>query len=122
MTNEQERIIVEATQEAEFNMETGVWTTTNGITVRYQEALLTAQKASVNQFTGEVNAQGNVRLQRGPQLVVADSIQYNFLTKKILGQNFKLGQNPYFVQTRIIPHSACMPGGTNCGGIWAARG
>jgi lipopolysaccharide assembly outer membrane protein LptD (OstA) len=96
------RIIVEAAGEAEFNMDTGVWTTTNGVTVRYQEALLTAQTASVNENTGEVVAQGNVRLQRGAQLLVADSLQYNFLTKKIVGENFKFGQTPYFVQSDVM--------------------
>src|SRR5438034_9573507 len=99
-TNEATGIIVEAADEMELT--NGVWIATNGITVHYQEAVLTAQKASVNQFTGEVAAQGNVRLQRGPQLLVADSIQYNFLTKKIIGDNFKVGQTPYFVQSAIM--------------------
>ena len=67
----------------------GVWLATNGVTVRYQEAVLTARKASVNQLTGEVAAQGDVRLQRGPDLLIADSVQYNFLTKKIIGDNLK---------------------------------
>ena len=101
-TNEQPGIIVEAAQEADYNLETGVITTTNGITVRYQEAVLTAQKASLNQTNGEVIAQGNVRLQRGPALLVADSIRYNFLTKKIIGENFKLGEPPFFVQSDVM--------------------
>src|SRR2546429_1354780 len=95
-------IIIEAAEEADYNLETGLVTTTNGITVRYQEAVLIAQKASLNQTNGEIIAQGHVRLQRGPQLLVADSIHYNFLTKKIIGENFKLGQPPFFVQSDVM--------------------
>src|SRR5438876_6424612 len=80
-TNEPAHIIVEAAEEVVLT--NGVWIATNGITVRYQEAVLTAQKASVNENTLEIVAQGNVRLQRGLQLLVADSLEYNFLTKKM---------------------------------------
>ena len=100
-TNEPAPLTIEAAEEMEM-LTNGVWLATNGVTVRYQEAVLTARKASVNQLTGEVAAQGDVRLQRGPDLLVADSVQYNFLTKKIIGDNLKFGQNPYFLQSDIM--------------------
>ncbi len=102
VTNEAPRIIIEAAEDAEYNLETGMVTATNGIIVRYQDALLTAQKATLNQFTYEVEAQGNVRLQRGAQLLSGDRIQYNFLTKKIVGENFKFGQAPFLVQSDVM--------------------
>ena len=99
-TNEPGGIIFEGAQEVELT--DGVVIATNGITVRYQDAVLTAQKASINQTNGEVIAQGHVRLQRGPELLTADSIHYNFLTKKIIGENFKVGQAPFFIQSDVL--------------------
>src|SRR5712692_7824692 len=76
-TNEPPPITVEVQDELTFIATNGVWMATNGIILRYQEVVLSAQQASVNEDTGEVMAQGNVRLQRGPYLVVADKIHYN---------------------------------------------
>src|SRR5947209_6208910 len=101
-TNNPEGITFEAADEFAFDLNTGVVTATNGITVHYQEAVLTAREARLSKFTGEVSARGNVRLQRGAELLAADSIDYNFLTKKIIGANFKLGQAPFFVQSDVM--------------------
>jgi lipopolysaccharide assembly outer membrane protein LptD (OstA) len=101
-TNEPGRIIIEAAGEADYDLDKGIVTSTNGITVRYQDGVLTAQKATVNENTGDVVAQGNVRLQRGAQLLVAESLHYNFFSKKIIAQDFKLGQAPYFVQSDVL--------------------
>jgi len=104
-TNEHGRIIIEATpgdEGVEYNMAKNMVTATNGITVRYEEAVLTARRATLNFDTGEAVAEGEVRLQRGPQMLIGDSIQYNFYTRKIVGENFKLGQSPYVVQSDVM--------------------
>jgi len=101
-TQEVSGIIIEAAEEFEVNLTNGVTVATNGITIRYEDAVLTAQRATINQYTGDVTAQGNVRLQHGPQLLVAESIQYNFLTKKIIAQDFRSGQSPYYMQSDVM--------------------
>jgi len=101
-TNEPPPITVEAAEEVTLTTTNGVWMATNGVVLHYQEVVLSAQQASVNETTGEVMAQGNVRLQRGLYLVVADKIHYNFLTKRIIGDNFRFGQPPLFVQSDVM--------------------
>src|ERR1043166_258704 len=96
------RITIEAAGEADYDLDKGIVTSTNRITVRYQGGVLTAQKATVNENTGDVVAQGSVHLQRGPQLLLAESLHYNFYSKKIIAQDFKLGQAPYFVQSDVL--------------------
>src|SRR5213594_125926 len=100
-TNTSSGILVEAAEELTLTTN-GVWIATNGITVHYQGAVLTAERATVDPNSGEVIAYGKVRLQNGPQLLVAESIHYNFLSKKIIAQNFKSGQNPYFVRSDVM--------------------
>ena len=101
-TNEESGITVEANEGAVFDLKTGLVTATNGVTIRYKEAVLTAREASWSESSGEVVARGDVRLQRGAQLLVADNLQYNFLTRKMLADNFKFGQPPYLAQSDVM--------------------
>ncbi len=93
---------IEAPEGADFSPRTGIATATNGVVVKYMGATLTAKKATVNQKTGDVVAEGDVRLQRGDQLWAGQSIQYNFKTRKIVGENFKSGQAPFFVRGDLL--------------------
>src|SRR5262245_17528055 len=81
-----------------FNFATGEITYTNGVVVKYGDATLSARRARLNQETGEVLAEGSVRLQQGNEVWFGERIEYNFKTRKILATDFKAGQPPYFIK------------------------
>ena len=90
--------VIEANDGAIFSLETGIATATNGVIVKYGEAVLTAEKAMVNQETGDVEAEGRVKLERGAQVWAGERLKYNFKTGYLLARNFRSGQPPFFVQ------------------------
>src|ERR1039457_5003094 len=51
----------------EFDLQTGLGHGTNGVLVRYGTAFLTADEATVNKESGEVTADGQVRVQRSEE-------------------------------------------------------
>jgi len=73
---------------------------TNGVYFRHPDktgdVVLTADSASLNQKTGDVEADGNVRIESGGQLWVGDHINYNFLTHRMTSQQFRTGSAPVF--------------------------
>ena len=81
-----------------FDLKSGTITYTNGVTVRYGDATLTAARARLNQDTGEVQAEGKVRLQQATETWYGEKIQFNFKTRKILATDFKAGQPPFFLK------------------------
>ena len=80
----------------DYDMSSGLATGTNGVFVRYGEAVLTADSATVNMKTGDVQADGNVRIESGNQLWVGDHIQYNFKTRQMRSEQFRTGRLPVF--------------------------
>ncbi|MBN2506997.1 MAG: LPS-assembly protein LptD [Verrucomicrobia bacterium] len=91
--------IESAEGEIDVNIETGMARATNGVVVKYGDAMLSAREATLNQNTGEVTASGSVRLERQGAVWTGDTLQYNFITGKIIARNFKGGQIPYFVSS-----------------------
>ena len=83
---------------AEFDWKTGLGMGTNGVLVRYGSAFLTADQVSVNQQSGEVVADGNVRIQSEEQIWAGEHIRYNFLTHQMEAAQFRTGMAPVFVQ------------------------
>ena len=83
-----------------YDFKTGTMTGTNGIAVIYTgkkgTAVLTADSASANANTGDVDADGNVRIQFGDQLWVGEHIHYNFNTHVLRSEQFRLGHPPVF--------------------------
>ena len=51
----------------EYDFATKTFVATNGVMIIYGDAVLTAERASANSETGEVVADGNVRVQQGDQ-------------------------------------------------------
>jgi len=82
---------------AEFNFQTGLGAGTNGVLVRYGGAFLTADQVSVNQQSGEVIADGHVRIQGEAQIWAGEHIRYNFKTHQMEAQQFRTGRTPIFV-------------------------
>jgi len=80
----------------EFDERSGVATDPAGVIVRYGDAELTARTVRVDRQTGETEAEGGVRLQRGQELWTGDRLRYNFLTRQMSADRFRTGVAPYF--------------------------
>ena len=80
----------------DYDPASGTATGTNGIYVKYGNATLTADAASVNMQTGEVVADGNVRIESADQLWVGDHIRYNFKTHLMQSESFRTGKWPVY--------------------------
>jgi LPS-assembly protein len=81
-----------------FDFNTGEVSYTNHPVVRYGNAVLSAQKARLNQNSGDIVAEGTVRLQQDNEVWFGERIEYNFKTRKILATEFRAGQPPYFAK------------------------
>ncbi len=85
-----------------YSNDTRVWIATNGIIAKYGGATLTAQRATGSEITGQVVADGDVRLEREGQVWKGDHVEYNFLTGKMEGEHFRTGQNPFFAEGQYL--------------------
>ena len=83
---------------AEFDFQSGLGTGTNGVLVRYGNAFLTADQVSVNQHSGEVIADGKVRIQSEDQLWAGEHMRYNFRTHQMEAEQFRTGKTPVFIE------------------------
>jgi LPS-assembly protein len=81
---------------AEFDFQTGLGRGTNGVLVRYGTAFLTADQVGVNQQSGDVTADGNVRVQSEDQVWVGEHVRYNFKTRQMEAEQFRTGKVPVF--------------------------
>ena len=86
----------------EFEPATGavVVTATNGVAVRYGNAVLVANKVAVNHESGEVVADGAVRIERDEQVWVGEHIRYNFKTRQMEAEQFRTGKWPVFAAAK----------------------
>jgi len=71
-------------------------TFTNGLLIKfshpqYGKGILLADQARVNQMTGDVQAEGNVRLQRDNLIWVGEKLNYNVFTRKMEATQFRTG-------------------------------
>ncbi len=79
-----------------YDFNTKIAIATDGVLVQYGGAVLTAEQASINEATGEVIADGHVRIQQGDQLWASEHIRYNFYTHQMVAEQFRTGQTPIF--------------------------
>jgi LPS-assembly protein len=94
-----EELIIRALTEAgrvEYSIEKNTFVATNGIMVIYGNAVLTADRARGDQATGEIVAEGRVRIQRDDLVWAGENIRYNFFTKKMESEQFRTGHLPVF--------------------------
>ena len=61
-------------------------------------ATLIADSAKVNYQTGEVVADGHVRIEQGDQIWTGEHIRYNFKTHQMQSEQFRTGRQPVFAQ------------------------
>ena len=79
------------------SVESGVWIGTNGVVVRYgTNAVLVADSISLNDKSGEVAAEGGVSLQSEGRLWRGESLIYNFKTKEMRADTFRVGLHPFY--------------------------
>jgi hypothetical protein len=79
----------------EYDMASGAARGTN-IFVKYGNATLMADSATLNWQTGEVVADGDVRIESGGQIWVGEHIRYNFKTHQMQSEQFRMGKPPVF--------------------------
>jgi LPS-assembly protein len=80
----------------DFDPASGLWSGTNGIFVKYGGETLTADSASLDPKSGEITADGHVRIESGDELWVGDHIRYNFKTHRMRSEQFRTGKWPVF--------------------------
>jgi lipopolysaccharide assembly outer membrane protein LptD (OstA) len=79
-----------------FDSVTQVATGTNGLVVKYGSSTLTADRVTVNQLTGDATATGNFRIERDQMVWAGESVEYNFKTRLMRSENFRVGSPPAF--------------------------
>ena len=82
--------------QVDYDFAAGTATGTNGVFIRYGTTVMTADSASVNTKTGDVDADGNVRIESSNQLWVGEHIHYNFKTRLMRTEQFRTGRSPIF--------------------------
>ncbi len=89
-------VTVRAATDIEIGPNGDTFAASNNVVVTSSNAVLTADAAFVNTRTGDIYADGSVRLQRGDQTWVGSRLHYNYLTKQMDGAQFRTGQAPFF--------------------------
>lgn len=82
----------------EYDEATGWATSPAGVQVTQGDATLTARSVRFERDSGEVEAEGDVRLQRGTEIWSGERLQYNFLTRNLRTENFRAGMKPLFLE------------------------
>ncbi|MGA9779287.1 MAG: LPS-assembly protein LptD [Limisphaerales bacterium] len=72
------------------------------IFVKYGTATLMADNATVNWATGEVVADGHVRIESGDMTWIGEHIRYNFKTHQMRSEEFRTGKPPVFAAGREL--------------------
>ncbi len=81
----------------DYDWATGKASGTN-LFLQYSNATLIADSATLDNQTGEVIADGHVRIEQGDQVWVGDHIRYNFKTRQMQSEQFRTGKPPVFAQ------------------------
>ena len=98
---------ITANTAAYYDETNGIATATNGVTVKYTDptngvTVLTAERASINQRTGDIFASGGVRIQQQNETWTGDAITYNYLSNKMAGEEFRMARPPFFIAGRQL--------------------
>jgi LPS-assembly protein len=81
----------------DYDLASGTATGTNGVLIKYGETTVTANSATLNMKTGDVEADGNVHVEAGDGLWVGEHVHYNFKTHQLQTEQFRTGKAPFFV-------------------------
>ena len=83
-----------------YDVQSGRLVATNGVTVLYGAGVLSADRISVDQQTGDAIADGHVRIQEADEVWVGEHFHINFLTHQMETDKFRMGQPPSFAKGR----------------------
>lgn len=86
--------------EAVFNLRNNTATFTNGGTIKWNGAVLTADHGLIDKESGETLVSGHVRIQQDDQLWTGENVRYNFKTRQMSTAEFRTGKPPVFAQGR----------------------
>ncbi|HKX62302.1 MAG TPA: LPS assembly protein LptD [Verrucomicrobiae bacterium] len=89
---------VESESGLNFNVNEGTITYTNVVTVRHAGATLTADRAQLNQKSGDILAEGNVRIEWEGKVWYGQRAEFNFKTRRLIGSEFRTGERPFFMR------------------------
>jgi LPS-assembly protein len=65
--------------------------------VTYSNAVLVADSMTINHDSGDIVAEGNVRLQSEEMVWTGTNVVYNYKTRQVAAKNFRAGRAPIFV-------------------------
>lgn len=82
--------------ELEYDERTGVISDPAGVLVTYGDSEVSARAIRLNRESGEVEAEGQVRLRRGNEVWSGERIRYNFLTRQMQAHDFRAGLAPFY--------------------------
>ena len=88
--------------EVEINTVTGLATATNGVVLRQADLVLKARSFTINQQTGDVQAQGDVVITSQGKTWKSEKVRYNLKSHRMSGEDFKTGQTPFFVGGQVL--------------------
>ncbi|HTG44242.1 MAG TPA: LPS assembly protein LptD, partial [Verrucomicrobiae bacterium] len=82
--------------EMEQSLADGITYFRRGVVVRYRTMELVANQVALSESTGQIIADGNVRLKNDGQYWVGEHLEYNYKAATISGENFRTGFPPFF--------------------------
>ena len=97
----EEDVILEGLSEAseiEHNFDTGLAFARYGAVVRYGALELVANQVAMSQRTGDIIADGNIRLRNGGQYWTGEHVEYNYLTGAFRSGPFRAGTHPMYIE------------------------
>jgi LPS-assembly protein len=94
--------LIESQDSVVYDLNTGIAMATNGIIVRHGDTVLSAQRAIINQVTGEISAEGNVRLEHAGLLYAAERVRYNLHQRRLVAEEIKTGIGPMYVGGEVL--------------------
>lgn len=82
--------------ELEYSSNEAIWYGRHGVRVTYNGMELIANQVALSEKTGDVIADGNVRMKNGMQLWVGEHLEYNFKNGRMTGDEFRMGAAPFY--------------------------
>jgi lipopolysaccharide assembly outer membrane protein LptD (OstA) len=82
---------------------------TNGAKVTYMGGVLTAERAVINDRTGDIQAEGQVRILRDDMAWTGENVTYNFYTRKMETGQFRTGKSPFFAAGQALTSDRSNP-------------
>ena len=94
-----------------YQPDTGIATAVNGVVVKYMdpvrgEAVLQADRVTLDQISGQVTAEGAVTLNRDGQAWSGEQLSYNFITESMGAADYRTGKAPFFAAGTLVEGAA----------------